>query len=326
MNARTCITALAWLVLAFQAQAASTGSGQSAYPTRPVRILVPLAAGGGMDAVTRALALHLTDAFGQSVVVDNRPGAGSNVSLEILSDAAPDGHTLMMLSATTVVYPMLYKSRFDIVRDFAPVSQVTAQGYVLVVHPSLPAKTALEFVKYAKANPGKLNYSSSGIGSPIHMSTELFQIATGTQLVHIPYKGMGAAYADLIGGRINFSFATIISSQPHIRAGRLRALAVTTPKRAPALPEVPTLGEAGVPGVVVVNWYGLIAPKGTPKAVVERVAAETIKAVQAPEMTKRLIADGSEGVGSTPAEFTKHIRDEHALWSKVIKQAGIKGQ
>jgi len=177
------------LALAAHAQTTSTGSGQ-AYPSRPLRVLVPLAAGGGMDAVTRSLALSLTDAFGQSVVVDNRPGAGSHVALEILSDAAPDGHTLMMLSATTVIYPMLYKSRFDIVRDFAPVSQVTAQGYALVVHPSLPAKSVLELVTHARANPGKLNYSSSGIGSPIHMTTELFQIASGTQMVHVPYKGL----------------------------------------------------------------------------------------------------------------------------------------
>lgn len=329
MNARIGITALA-LLLALPApvalsQSASTGSGQ-AYPSRPVRILVPLAAGGGMDTVTRGLAQSLTEALGQTVVVDNRPGAGSNVSLEILADAAPDGHTLMMLSATTVIYPMLYSSRFDIARDFTPVTQVTAQGYVLVVHPSLPAKTALEFVKYAKANPGKLNYASSGIGSPIHMSTVLFEIATGTKMVHIPYKGMGAAYADLVGGRINFAFATIISSQPHIRAGRLRALAVTPPKRAPALPDVPTLGEAGVPGVVVVNWYGLIAPRGTPKAIVERIAAETVKAVKSPEMTKRLLAEGSEGVGTTPAEFAAHVRAERDLWARVIKQGGIRGQ
>jgi tripartite-type tricarboxylate transporter receptor subunit TctC len=188
------------------------------YPTRPVRILVPLAAGGGMDTVARGLALQLTDALGQSVVVDNRPGAGSQVALEIMASAAPDGYTLMMLSATTVVYPMLYSSRFDIARDFAPVSQVTAQGYVLVVHPSLPA-TVLELVKYLKANPGKLNYASSGIGSPIHMSTVLFELATGTKMVHIPYKGMGAAYGDLLGGRVNLSFATIISSMVHIKNG-----------------------------------------------------------------------------------------------------------
>ena len=315
----------ALLALTSHAQTTSTGSGQ-AYPSRPVRVLVPLAAGGGMDAVTRSLALSLTDSLGQSVVVDNRPGAGSHVALEILDNATPDGHTLMMLSATTVIHPLLYHSRFDIVRDFVPVSQVTAQGYVLVVHPSLPAKSALELVKYARANPGKLNYSSSGIGSPIHMTTELFQVATGTQMIHIPYKGMGAAYADLVGGRINLSFATIISSQVHINGGRLRALAVTPANRAPALPDTPTLAEAGVPGVVVVNWYGLIAPKGTPKAITDRVAAETIKAARSPEMMKRLVADGSEAVGSTPAEFAAHVRAEHAQWSRVIKQAGIRGQ
>ena len=320
MNARTCTRAAALLF----ALLALSAHGQN-YPTRPVRILVPLAAGGGMDAVTRSLAISLTDALGQTVVVDNRPGAGSNVSLEILANAAPDGHTLMMLSATTVIYPLLYESRFDIVRDFAPVSQVTQQGYVLVVHPSLPAKTVAELVKHARANPGKLNYSSSGIGSPIHMTTELFNIATDTKMTHIPYKGMGAAYADLVGGRINLSFATIISSQPHVSGGRLRALAVSPAKRAPAMPDIPTLQEAGVK-VVVVNWYGLVAPKGTSKAVIDRVVAETVKAVRSPEMQKRLVADGSEGVGGTPADFARHIRAEHAMWAKVIKQAGIKGQ
>ena len=320
MNFGTFMKAMALL-----AALATLDATAQNYPNRPVRILVPLAAGGGMDAVTRSLAISLTDALGQTVVVDNRPGAGSNVSLEILSNAAPDGHTLMMLSATTVIYPLLYESRFDIVRDFTPVSQVTAQGYILVVHPSLPAKTVMELVKHARANPGKLNYSSSGIGSPIHMTTELFNVATDTKMTHIPYKGMGAAYADLVGGRINLSFATIISSQPHVNAGRLRALAVSPGKRAPAMPDIPTLQEAGVK-VVVVNWYGLVAPKGTSKAVIDRVVAETVKAVRSPEMQKRLVADGSEGVGGTPAEFAMHIRAEQAMWAKVIKQAGIKGQ
>jgi tripartite-type tricarboxylate transporter receptor subunit TctC len=321
MNARTCMKALA-LLSALLALA----SHAQTFPSRPLRVLVPLSPGGGMDAVTRSLAQSLTDSLGQSVVVDNRPGAGSQVALEILADAAPDGHTLMMLSATTVIYPMLYPSRFDLVRDFAPVSQVTAQGYALVVHPSLPAQSVLELVKYARANPGKLNYGSSGIGSPIHMTTELFQIATSTQMIHVPYKGLGAAYADLVGGRIDLSFATIISSQVHIRSGRLRVLAVTPAKRAPALPDTPTLAEAGVPGVVVVNWYGLVAPTGTPKAAIDRVAAETIKAVRAPELKSRLVADGSEGVGTTPAEFTAHIRAERDQWRRVIKEAGIRGQ
>ncbi len=314
------------LLTAVQAVMATTAAQAQNFPSRPMRVIVPLAAGGGMDTVARSVANSFTEALGQSVVVDNRPGAGSLIALEILSEAAADGHTLMMISATTVIYPLLYKSKLDPVRDFTPVSQVTAQGYVLVVHPALPVKSALDLVKYAKANPGKLNYASSGIGSPIHMTTELLGIATGTRMTHVPYKGMGAAYADLVGGRINMSFATIISAQTHIRNGRLRALAVSQAKRAAAMPETPTLAEAGIPGVVVVNWYGLIAPKATPKAVINRIAAETAKAVQAPEMQKRLTADGAEGVGGTPAEFTTHIRAESAQWRRVIKEGGIKAQ
>jgi tripartite-type tricarboxylate transporter receptor subunit TctC len=274
-----------------------------------VRLIVPLAPGGGMDATTRGLAQALTESLSQSVVVDNRPGAGSQVALDIVANAAPDGHTLCMLSATIVIHPLLYPSRYDVLRDFATVSQVTAQGYVLLAHPSLPVKSTLDLVKYAKANPGKLNYASSGIGSPIHMTTELFQIATGTKMSHIPYKGMGAAHADLVGGRIEFSFGAIISALPYIQSGRLRGLAVTPGKRTAALPDTPTLAEAGVPGVVVINWYGLVAPKAIPKALAERIAAET-----------------AEGVGSTPAQFAAHIGAEQKMWKGVIKQAGIKAQ
>lgn len=322
MRSGICMSRLALLALGLLLMPAYAQN----YPMRPVRVIVPLAAGGGMDTVTRGLAQKLGDAFGQTFVVDNRPGAGSQVALELLGSATPDGHTLMMLSATTVIHPLLYKSRFDIVRDFTPVSQVTAQGYVLVVHPTIPAKSVLELVKYLRANPAKLNYASSGIGSPIHMTGELFQVATGTKMIHIPFKGMGAAYTDLVGGRVELSFPTIISSIPHITAGRLRALAVTPPKRVPALPNVPVFAEAGVPGVVVVNWYGLIAPKETPKSIVERLSSETAKAIQSPDMAKRLLAEGSEAAGTTPQAFTAHIRAEHEMWAKVIKQAGIRGQ
>ena len=320
MKQSTRAAALALIV----GMAALAPAHAQTYPNRPVRIIVPLAPGGGMDTVTRSLGLELADALGQTIVVDNRPGAGSLLGLDILSTAAPDGYTFMMISATTVIHPILYKSRFNVARDFTPVSQVTEQGYALVVHPSIPAKSVKELVQYVKANPDKLNYSSSGIGSPIHMATELFQIATGTRMTHIPFKGMGAAYADLVGGRIQLSFATVISSQPHVKAGRLRALAVTPAKRVPALPEIPTFAEAGVPNMVVVNWYGLIAPRGTPAPIVERFSREAAKAVQGPTMSKRLIADGSAAVGTSPQAFAAHIRAEHEQWTKVIKQAGIR--
>ena len=296
------------------------------FPTRPIRILVPLSPGGSMDTIARGLAPKLGDALGQTVVVENRPGAGSHIALEILHAAAPDGHTLMMASLTPIIHPLLYKSRFDIQRDFAPVSQVTAQGYVLTVHPSIPAKSVLEFVQYLKANPGKLNYSSSGIGSPIHMAGELFQISTGTKMIHVPYKGMGAAYTDMVGGRIEVGFPTIVSSLVHLQAGRLRPLAVTSPKRVGAAPDIPTFAEAGVKGVVVVNWYGLLAPKNTPRAVVERISKEAHAGMHSPDVVKRLAADGSEPVGSSPAEFAAHLKSEQEKWARVIKQAGIKGE
>jgi len=319
---KTCMAGLAVLLATLMLLPAHAQN----YPNRAVRVLVPLSAGGGMDTVARGLGQRLGDVLGQSFVVDNRPGAGSQIALEILAAAAPDGHTLMMISATTVVHPILYKSRFNILRDFAPVSQVSAQGYVLVVHPGVPVKSVADLVQYLRANPGKLNYGSSGIGSPIHMSGELFQIATGTRMIHIPFKGMGAAYNDLVGGHVELSFPTIISSIPHINAGRLRALAVTPAARVPALPDIPTMAEAGVPGVVVLNWYGLIAPARTPRRVIDQLAGETATAMQSPDMVKRLVAEGSTAVGSSPQQFTAHLRAEHELWSKVIKQAGIRGE
>ena len=295
------------------------------FPTRPVRVVVPLAAGGGMDAVSRALSVKLGEAFNHTFVVDNRPGAGSQIALDIMASAAPDGHTLMMVSATTVVHPLLYTSRYDIVRDFSPVSQVTSQGYVLVLHPSISSRTVGDFVQYLRANPYKVNYSSSGIGSLVHMSAELFNVATSTRMTHIPYKGMGAAYSDLLGGHVQCAFPTIISSIAHINSGKLRALAVTTGRRVVALPGVPTFSETGVKGMVVVNWYGLIAPAKTPLALVSRVASEAAKAMRAPEMIKTMSADGAEPVGSAPAEFAAHIKTEHELWARVVKAAGIKG-
>lgn len=307
------------------AQAAAAAS-MPAYPDRPVRILVPLSAGGSMDSIARSLSVKLGDAFGQQFVIDNRPGAGSHVALDILTSSAPDGHTLMMTGASAVVYPILYKARFDLRRDVAPVAQATAQGYVLIVHPALPVKSVPEFVQYLKTNPDKVNFSSSGIGSPIHMSGELFKIATGTRMTHVPYKGMAQAYTDLVSGQVQASFPTIVSSISHINSGRLRALAVTSAKRVVALPHLPTFAEAGVNGVVVVNWYALIAPLKTPSAIIGRLAAETNKAMRSPDMTKSLLAEGSEPVTGSPAELAAHIKAEHEQWSRVVKAAGITGK
>jgi len=296
------------------------------YPTRPVRVIVPLAPGGSMDTIARAMSQRLTESMGQNFVVDNRPGAGSSVGLETAAASPADGHTMVVVSATVVTYPVMYKARFDALRDFTAVSQITAQGYLLAVNPAIPARTTLELVKHLKANPGKLNFASSGIGSLIHLSGELFMVATGTKMTHVPYKGMGAAYADMFSGNIELSFPTIVSSYPHIKAGRLRALAVTLPKRAPAAPDLPTLAEAGVPGVEVVNWYAVLTPIGTPRPVVDKLNREIAAAMKQPDMAKRLIADGSEAVTGSPEELRAHLAAERDKWTKLLKQAGIRGQ
>ncbi len=312
-----CVATLHWLPT--QAQTLN-------FPNRPLRAVVSIAPGGGMDTISRAMAQKLGENLGQTVVVDNRPGAGGNIAMEIAATSAPDGHNLLIISATAVIFPILYKARFDVLRDFAPVSQISAQGYVAVVHPSVPARNILELVQHLKAHPGKLNYASSGIGSPIHLTGELFTAVTGTRMTHVPYKGLGPAYSDLIAGNIEVSFPAIVSAQPHFRAGKLRALAVTLPKRSPVVPELPTIEEAGVRGVVVVNWYGLLAPLKTPPAIIDRLAQGVAAGMHHPDVIKRLQADGSDAATSTPAQFSVHIAEEREKWGKVIRHAGIKAQ
>ena len=303
----------------------AAGSSTRTYPERPIRVLVPLPAGGSTDIIARALALRLTDAFGQTVVIDNRPSAGSLIAMDILASSAPDGYTLMVIGGTSVMYPLLYKSRYDLGRDFAPVAQLSEHGYVLVIHPSLPAKTVPEFVQYLKANPNKINYASSGIGSPLHMSGELFQMLTGTRMTHVPYKGTAAAYTDLLGGQVQASFPTIITAGAHIRAGRLRPLAVTLVKRVAVLPNVPAFGEVGLNGMIVQGFYALIAPQKTPQAIIERLAAEINKAMRMPEVVKSLVADGAEPAPGSPAELAAFIKTETERWRKVVRANDLKG-
>ena len=296
----------------------------AAYPEKPVRMIVPLAAGGGMDTTARSIATPLTERLAQTVVVDNRPGGGGNVGVDIMREAPADGHTLFMGSATFVIHPLLYKARYVPTRDFTAITQVTRQPYVLIVHPSVPAKAVKELVAYTKANPNKINYASSGQGSLIHLASELFKVRTGADMTHIPYKGMGAAYTDMLSGRIQASFPSIISVLPHLRTGKLRALAVSSAQRAATLPDIPSVQEAGVRDFDVSNWYGLFAPVGTPRPVIDRIHREVAVILKTADMQKRMAADGSDAVGSTPAEFAAHVKAESARWAEVIKKSNIK--
>ncbi len=319
MRARTLLPGLL-LSLSFTAAQAQN------YPDRPVRVLVPLPPGGAMDTIVRGVTQKLAQGLGQHFIIDNRPSAGGSIALEIAASAPPDGYTLVAVAASSVVYPLLYKSRVDVARDLAPVSQISAQGYSVVVHPSLPARSAPELVTLLKKTPGKYHFASSGVGGAIHLTGELFMAATGTKMLHVPYKGTAMAYTDLIAGHIEVGFPTVVSALPHMKAGRIRGLAVTLPARSPAAPELPTLVEAGIRGVEVVAWYGLLAPSGTPRPVVAKLNAAIIEALRQPEMIKRLRADGSDAVSSTPEEFRALLIADREKWSRVIKQAGIKAE
>lgn len=297
----------------------------TAYPVKPVRMIVASGAGGGLDFVARLVATPLTEALGQSVVVDNRAGASGSIAAELTSHAAPDGYTLMMLSASLVVYGIVTKTPYDLFRDFDPISLVSAGPYILTVHPSLPVNSVKDLIAYAKANPSKLNFASTGNGSLAHLAGELFALSTGTKIVHIPYKGVGAALTDLLSGQVQMSFLSGGSVYSQVRSQKLRALAIASTTRAKMAPELPTMIESGVPGYAVTQWHGLLAPRGTPRAVIERLHQETVKAVQRPEVTSRLALDGTEGLASSAQQFAAHLKSEHQQWAKVVKAANIRG-
>ncbi len=318
-TSRQCAAAL--LLAALPAMAAAQN-----YPTRPIRLLCPIAPGGGLDVIARGIAPPLSENLKTSVVVDNRPGASGAIAMEVTAHAAPDGYTLVIMSVTAVVFPELNKTAYDMFRDFAPVSQISAAPYVLAVYPGLPANTVSEFVAYAKANPGKLTYASSGISSLQQLSTELFASMTGTKFVHIPYKGVGAAFPDLIAGRTQLTISSTASLGGMFRSKYLRPIAVTTTQRTAQLPDVPTMIESGVPGFVVTQWHGLLAPANTPPAIINRLYQGVAAVLKSPDVIARLAADGAEPVGSTPAQFTAHMKTERTKWIKAIKDSGISAQ
>ena len=294
------------------------------YPQRPVRIIVSVAAGGGTDTVGRSLAQKMSERFGQQFVIDNRPGGGGSIAVELTARANPDGHTLLFSSSTFVTNQLLYKVSYDALRDLAPVSLASENAYVFAVNAAVPAKTLQAFVALGKAKPRGFNYASSGKGGLVHLTGELVSVATGIEMVHIPYKGMALAFPDVISGQVHVAISSALTMLPHLRGGRVHGLAVTSRTRMAALPDVPTFAESGYPGFEVTQWYGMMAPAQTPLAIRQMLQREISRALQIPEVRARLSAEGAEPVGNTPQEFAVRLKDEFAKWAKTIKAAGIK--
>jgi tripartite-type tricarboxylate transporter receptor subunit TctC len=304
--------------------AASAGTVAQPYPSKPVRIIVAVAPGGGTDFVARLMGSKLAEALGQQIVVENRPGAGSTLGFEYAVRSAPDGHTLLMVSPSWAISPSLYPIKYDAVNDYTPLIRVARGPYIVVTHPSLPVRNVKELVALAKARPGQIIYGSSGAGAIVHLTTELFLHTAGVKMIHVPYRGGGPAMTDLLAGHIQLVFATSQVGLPQVKAGRLRALAVTTPERMPAEPGLPTVSESGVPGYEVTNWHGLIGPRGLPRSVVERLNGEMGKILRLKEMEERLQADGMAPAGGTPEQLFEQIRKEVEQWRQVVVRAGIK--
>jgi tripartite-type tricarboxylate transporter receptor subunit TctC len=294
------------------------------YPTKPIRLIAPFVAGAGTDITARAIAAKLTERWGQQVIVDNRPGAAGAIGVELTATAVPDGYTLCLISASHAVNSATNpKLPYDLTRDLQAISQATSLFYVMYVNPSVPAKSIQELVTYAKANPGKLSFGSSGTGGLQHLAGEMFNFLAGARMVHIPYKGGAAVIADVLAGNIQVGFGTLLSSRAHYKAGRLRPLAITARQRSSTAPEYPTIAEAGLPGYEVDQWYGIITSAKVPRPLVDKLAVAIAEAVKSPETAQRLSAEGSMPVGSTPDQFSAHIRSEIAKWRKLVKDAAL---
>lgn len=306
------------------AAGASWAQGAAGYPAKSIRLIVALAPGGGVDTAGRLIGQKFTDAWGQQVIAENRPGAGGTIATELVARAAPDGYTLLMVSMGHAITPALYKLSYDTIKDFSPISLFVQSPTVLAVHPSLPVKTVKDLIAFTKQRPNEILFSTSGSGSGQHLTMELLNRMAGLQLVHIPYKGTAPSILDLVAGRVSVTAASAISTVPHVRAGRLRALAVASAKRSPSVPELPTIAEAAVPGFAVDQWYSLFAPAGTPKDIVTKLYGEVAKAVAHPETRERLLAMGLDPVGSPPDEFAAYVKVETAKWGKLVREAGIR--
>ena len=294
------------------------------YPSRPIRMIVPFAPGGGLDISTRLIGQKLTEKWGQNVVVDSRPGAATIVGTEIASKAVPNGYTVLMITTTFAINPGLYpKLPYDPGKDFTPVTQLNSQPNVIVVSPSFAGNSVKDLVALAKAKPGELTFATPGAGSAPHLAAEMFQRAAGVSMIHVPYKGIPPAVTDVIGGRVTMLFTTTISAAPHIKAGKMRAVAITSAKRQASMPDVPTIGET-LPGYRAEAFQGMVVPAGVPPAIVNKLSEEVARIVRLPDVAQRFELDGAEPVGSTPKEFAAFLKAEMQKWSKVIKDAGVK--
>jgi tripartite-type tricarboxylate transporter receptor subunit TctC len=295
------------------------------YPGKPVRMLVPFPPGGGTDYTARLISQKLTEIWGQQVIVDNRPGASTTIASEIVAKAPADGYTLIMGSTNHTINPSLYpRIPYDTIKDFAPVTVAVTASYVLVVHPSLPAKTVKELIALARARPAEINYASSGSSGPQHIAGELFKLMAKVDMTHVPYKGGGPAVVALLGGHVQAQFSTPVSALPHVRTGKLRALGVTSLKRSDAIPEVPTISEAALPGYEAVTWWGILAPARTPREIVNKIHADTVKALQMPDTLEKLAREGVNPAGTTPEQFATMIQDEMVKMAKIVKAANMK--
>ena len=311
--------------LAAVAAMGTLAAAAQTYPTKPVRIVVPFAAGGPADIYARVIGEKLQGTLGQSFVVENRPGGGAILGTDAVAKSAPDGYTLLMMSNTHTVNESLFAEKpYQLMRDLTPVAPVNYSDLVMVVHPSVPASTLPEFLALAKSKPGGLNYASSGPGTPYHMAGELFKAMAGVNVVHVPYKGSSGARTDILGGQVHMMFDAITTMAPNVRAGKLKALGTSGKVRSTALPEVPTVSEAGVPGYEAVIWLGIMAPAGTPRPIVDRLNAEITRAVNAPEMREAWAKQGATAMSMTPDEFARFMRDDIEKWARIVKISGAR--
>ena len=304
---------------------ATSMAGAQAFPTRPIRIIAPYVPGGGVDFVARVIAAKLSETIGQQVIVENRPGGGTNIGSELVMRSAPDGYMLLLGGVPNTANMTLFKKPpYDVVKDFAPVTQTTIAPNILAVHPSVPVRSVKDLIALAKSRRGELTFASAGIGSSNHLSGEQFRIMAGLDIIHVPYKGGGAAVTDLLAGQVSMYFGTTPSTVPHVRTGRLRALAVTSAQRSRATPDIPTMSETALPGFEQSAWHGILAPAGTPPAVIARLNSEVVRVLRLPEIIDRMAAQGVDVIGNSPAEFAAFIKQDVVKYEKLVKSAGIK--